>query len=602
VSLHPEATHWFETYVPRDQTVYALEALVATGAVELERDYVARPLVDTHRLHGILADAGHLVARYASELPQTPVPRHLVTDCPEQTAADTLACLRRWLAGRLRRQRHRRDVEQSRRRLGLLRECIAAMGDDAAVLDRLVRDKRFLLTRIHVCPGATASLPTGDSPGLMRDYAAGERSFRVAVLHPDRCGEYDEAAREAGCEAIELPGWLLDGWLRRDALLARRFEATGEALAKTRQALRQDRDAPALTRALEQLALLDWYLQQSVTLTEDRRHCHVTGWTTADEPGRLQQALDGAGIDARILFRPAPPGRRPPVSTGQGGPADAFRLFVRMLGAPGAEEFDPAPLLPVLVPLLFGFMFPDLGHGLVLAAAGLLLSRRFPALRFLVPCGIAAAAFGVLFGEVFGLHGLLPLNLVHPLDEPMTMLLASLVIGAAIILLGLAISGVEAHWRGELRRWLWQDGAVLVLYTSALVGLVFPPAWVLTGLASVWYLVGLRVVARGRFWSGVARLAFSALELAMNTLSFVRVGAFALAHAALSHALLEIAAMVDLPVLQAVVLVIGHALIIVVEGLVVFVQTTRLILFEFFSRFLLAEGRLFRPLSPPAAG
>ncbi|MCB1799593.1 MAG: ATPase, partial [Gammaproteobacteria bacterium] len=89
-------------------------------------------------------------------------------------------------------------------------------------------------------------------------------------------------------------------------------------------------------------------------------------------------------------------------------------------------------------------------------------------------------------------------------------------------------------------------------------------------------------------------------ELGLNTLSFIRLGAFALAHAALSHTLVDIAGLIDNPALQLIALAIGHGLIIVLEGLVVFVQTTRLVLFEFFIRFLRADGRLLRPLQAPA--
>lgn len=57
--------------------------------------------------------------------------------------------------------------------------------------------------------------------------------------------------------------------------------------------------------------------------------------------------------------------------------------------------------------------------------------------------------------------------------------------------------------------------------------------------------------------------------------------------------------MIEHPVLQIAVVATGHGILIVIEGLVVFVQTTRLILFEFFTRFLRADGRLFRPFNAP---
>jgi len=87
--------------------------------------------------------------------------------------------------------------------------------------------------------------------------------------------------------------------------------------------------------------------------------------------------------------------------------------------------------------------------------------------------------------------------------------------------------------------------------------------------------------------------------LAVNTLSFARVGAFALAHAGLSSAVIALADTVIHPLAVALVLFIGNVVILVLEGLVVSIQTTRLVLFEFFIRFLRAEGRAFHPLLAP---
>jgi V/A-type H+-transporting ATPase subunit I len=82
--------------------------------------------------------------------------------------------------------------------------------------------------------------------------------------------------------------------------------------------------------------------------------------------------------------------------------------------------------------------------------------------------------------------------------------------------------------------------------------------------------------------------------------SFARVGAFALAHAGLSVAVTELADAAG-AVGYWPVFVIGNAFIIALEGLVVSIQTTRLMLFEFFIRFLHAGGREFNPLRPPHA-
>jgi V/A-type H+-transporting ATPase subunit I len=103
--------------------------------------------------------------------------------------------------------------------------------------------------------------------------------------------------------------------------------------------------------------------------------------------------------------------------------------------------------------------------------------------------------------------------------------------------------------------------------------------------------------------ASLGELLLSVFELIMNTLSFVRVGAFALAHAALSFAVMTLAEPIENPVGWLLVVLLGNLFVIVLEGLVVFVQTTRLVLFEFFIHFLRAEGRPFRPgRRPPANG
>lgn len=278
-----------------------------------------------------------------------------------------------------------------------------------------------------------------------------------------------------------------------------------------------------------------------------------------------------------------------------------------MWGAPGRQEVDPSGILALVVPLLFGYMFPDVGHGLILALFALLFSRRWPQIRFLLPCGVSAMAFGVLFGEVFGFEEIIPALWLKPLDDPMTVLAVPLAFGVFLMLLGLVFAGIEAHWRGELKAWLAVDAAVLLLYLTLLLSPFLPGALALTGLALIHYYAGnLWLAPEGRramaLVSASGQLLLSLFELVMNTLSFLRVGAFALAHAALSCAIMTLADAARHPLAWSLVVLAGNAFSVALEGLVVFVQTTRLVLFEFFIRFLRAGGRLFRPAhSPPPA-
>jgi len=598
--MRTQNTHWFEAYVPREQTVYALEALANTGQVELEKDLVANNIVDNRILAGHVKQAEQVLSRYAALLPEKPPGGHFLTQEPTTAAKEALAGVRAWLAYRIRLERRLKRIRARLQNLDLLAELLRAVGDRADTLPDLYRqhERRFLCKRVYACPPGEAPAAATVPSGVQESFPGEQHEFQVVMCLPEQRQVHDCVYAQSNCEVVRLPDWLMGKWPRREKLLAQARQRLLYRSERIENQLQQHLDERDPVKSLQDLALLRWYIDHSVTVTEDRRHCRVTGWTTMQNPVLLQQVLDKADIDARLLFRPAPHGKPAPVGVKKPGLlTQPFRLFVDFAGTPSG--IDPTPLLAVLVPVLFGLMFPDLGHGLVIALVGLVSWRRFPALRILVSCGLFAATFGILFGETFGSHEPVPAVLFCPYQDPVLTLLLSLLIGAAIILLGLVLSGIEAYWRGELRQWLWQDAAVLALYVSVLAGFLYLPAFSGAVVALAWYLAGT-VMLRANAWNAIGRLLQSAYELAVNTLSFARIGAFALAHAALTHMLLELAAAIESDGVRALTLVLGHGMIIAVEGILVFVQTTRLVLFEFFIRFLRADGRLFRPIDAPA--
>jgi len=251
-------------------------------------------------------------------------------------------------------------------------------------------------------------------------------------------------------------------------------------------------------------------------------------------------------------------------------------------------------------------MFGDVGQGLVLVAAGVALRRRWPLLRLLIPNGLSSMAFGWVFGSVFGQDGWIAPLWVNPVEQPLPVLLVPLAGGVVILLLGLVLNALQAGWRGELRRWVQVEAAMLVMYAALVAAVFLPTARYVAAGAALWFLAGSLTGAGGRFWSSLAvalgTLVESILQLLLNTISFVRVGAFALAHAGLSLAFTVMAATLDSPFFGLAILLLGNVIVIMLEGLVVSVQTTRLILFEFFIRFLRGTGRTFRPLAAPEPG
>jgi V/A-type H+-transporting ATPase subunit I len=292
---------------------------------------------------------------------------------------------------------------------------------------------------------------------------------------------------------------------------------------------------------------------------------------------------------------------RPPLLLRNPWWAKPFEVFSQLFGMPGQHGADPTALLALAVPLLFGYMFGDVGQGLVLAALGFALRKRMPVLRLLIPAGVSAAIFGLLFGSVFSVEHLFHPLWLNPLEKPLVVLGVPLVAGAVLLTIGLALRALEAYWADEFADWLATEGGFVAVYLGILAAFFH---WAGAAVA----LAGVAAVVLGHTWvhggvgaglKALGELVERTMQILINTLSFARVGAFALAHAGLSSAVVALGHATGSTAGFIIVLVIGNVVILALEGLVVSIQTTRLILFEFFARFFQAEGREFRPLRPP---
>ena len=402
---------------------------------------------------------------------------------------------------------------------------------------------------------------------------------------------------------VILPDWLEGNPAHAASQVHKRLKDIEQALLQLQQQLDVLAEQHQLAEVLGDIHQLEWFLTHVSDLPVSENFAWISGWTSEIDGDQLNHALGLAGVHAVMHFPVAPPHINPPLVMHNPWWAQPFELFAKMLGTPAADEADPSRLLAVIVPLLFGYMFGDVGQGMVLVLAGLLLMKRWPLLKLLIICGLASIVFGFIFGSIFGNEHLIEPLWLHPIDEPLTILLVAVAGGICIILLGLLLNSIEAIWRGELRRWLMIDASVIVMYLAIITSFLTTWSETVFLIAMLWYFAGNLLLAKGGYLKTLGRaigqLLENLLQLIVNTFSFIRFVAFALAHAGLSLAFTALAESTTNMILTGLILLLGNIIIIMLEGLVVSIQTTRLVLFEFFIRFLRGSGRMFRPLSAP---
>ena len=307
-----------------------------------------------------------------------------------------------------------------------------------------------------------------------------------------------------------------------------------------------------------------------------------------------------------------------------------FEMFVRMYGLPAYNEFDPTLIIAVTYSIFFGFMFGDLGQGLLLFAGGLALYKwkRMDLAAIVSCCGFFSAIFGLLFGSVFGFEDIIEPLWLRPAEAMTnlpfigrlnTVFIVAIAIGMGIILFTMILNIINSlRARDTEKTWFDTNGlAGLIFYLSLAVTVVLymtGHALPATAVLIVMFLVPLLLIffkeplsaavekrsekAAGSFGMFFVQGFFELFEVLLsyfsNTLSFVRVGAFAVSHAAMMEVVLMLAG-AETGDMSLPVIILGNLFVCGMEGLIVGIQVLRLEYYELFSRFYRGNGREFKP-------
>jgi V/A-type H+-transporting ATPase subunit I len=459
--------------------------------------------------------------------------------------------------------------------------------------------------------------------GLQRDADILERATRSAYLTPLKPPDSYRGSPEDGIKA-------LNAGIKRTEQHIAEYQAEIEKLHETH--IRHLRHLLWRVRASQALV-------QTINQYEQLRFTYIiSGWVPQKAMDGLQTKLHQVSEHIAIeSVSPQIDAEHPitesiPVSLDNPPFMKAFQDLVTNYGYPRYGELDPAVLMAFTFPLVFGVMFGDVGHGLLLAMLGiLLLSKQIKPLKsmaamgtVLIACGGAAMIFGFLYGSIFGFEHILHALWLRPLEDIMDILLATVGIGVGLLSLGMGYNILNAL--------LGKNWGKAIFSHHGIVGLGF--YWSLLGLAAMMFMPDLpipstvigistllfgigvtfaelleRVVSGHRplIESDIGTYMMSAffelfevlISFLSNTLSYVRMGAFAVAHGALSLVVFIIAETVSpqqgFGYWLSVIL--GNLFVLGFEGMIVGIQTLRLEYYEFFSKFFAGGGECYCPLS-----
>ena len=456
----------------------------------------------------------------------------------------------------------------------------------------------------------------------------------------------------------ELEGELEQSGFVKDEISEKHKELPGVILERVRSELAEvERGFASLAERRRELR--DGYSAQLLALKRradvEQKHCEaqesfartdttylISGWVSAAQESDLRERLAAATGD-RMLMDSADPREVAAVATGEEETPTSFsnprllRPFERLTagyGVPRYAEIEPTLFVAVSFLLMFGLMFGDLGQGAVIALVGLLLNRSkklsLPARDtgfIMVGAGLSAMFFGLMFGSVFSYEGLIPALWTHPLHDIKALLKVGIILGVSLISLGVVLNVVNCFNRGDLFQALFDKYGVVggVFYWGCLVlavkALFTSPEAIRTGevvllavvpLAIFFFRVPIynllakkRQPLHGGLATYVMESVVEVIEIVSsflaNTASFARVSAFALGHAGLGVAIFSMAQILrDMSggtFLSICAIVVGNMLVIVLEGLVVSIQSIRLEYYEFFSKFFKGEGKRFEPFA-----
>ena len=310
-----------------------------------------------------------------------------------------------------------------------------------------------------------------------------------------------------------------------------------------------------------------------------------------------------------------------------------FEMFIKMYGLPDHSEMDPTVFVALTYTFIFGAMFGDVGQGFCLFVGGglLYLIKKMDLAGIISIAGLFSMFFGFMFGSIFGFENIIDAHWLRPVEamtklpfvgQLNTVFVIAIAFGMGLNLLAMIfqiINSIRSHDKGNL---LFSTNGIagLIFYSFLVLTIVlYMSGYTVPGNIFMVIFLGIPVLCfvfkepltnlvernHKKIESGKAMFLVQAffelfetmLSYFSNTISYVRIGAFAVSHAAMMEVVLMLSGATDGGSINWFGVVLGNLIVCALEGLVVGIQVLRLEYYEMFSRFYKGTGREFKPFT-----
>ena len=475
---------------------------------------------------------------------------------------------------------------------------------------------------------------------LMRAGADNELKYLVFLCHRSAEEDCQAVLKEYGFSRAALRGWTgtaAENDKRLDEQLAdaaRELESTiaqvGEYASK-KGALEQclDRADQEIAREEARCRLLDsssaFFLEGWVPVPDEKKLLEQLGQYTC-----CWETQDPAPEDYPVV----------PVKLKNNKLTEPLTTITEMYSLPAYDGVDPNGLMMPFYVFFFGFMFADLGYGLILAGACAFINHKVhpkggfgQLIRLMIMCGISSAVIGFFTGGFFsdflaqftsmlglsqpvipflsvpdGVTGV-PGPLLNVMGDPMTVLVFALAVGFVQIVVGMAVKFWMLCRRGQVVDAILDIGTWWVIFVG--IGLFAAGIGNVAGYPVVLIIGCLMLLGQGRTAKGFGKVT-AIIGAVYNgvtgyfgdILSYSRLMVMMLAGSVIGQVFNILGAMpggglppaIGIPIFF-LIFIVGHSFNIGLNVIGTYVHTSRLQYLEFFKQFYEEGGRPWRPLN-----